>query len=71
MSAANLSRRAFLRGTAMAGGGLVVGFLLPGCSEPGLPSRASTVTGSRTRFCNSRPTAWSVSSARDRRWGRG
>ena len=37
MSAANLSRRAFLRGTAMAGGVLVVGFLLPGCSEPGLP----------------------------------
>ena len=37
MSAVNLSRRNFLRGTAVAGGGLVVGFTLGGCSTGPLP----------------------------------
>lgn len=33
MSANNLSRRAFLRTTAIAGGGLMIGFSLTGCSQ--------------------------------------
>lgn len=37
MSTMNLSRRHFLRGTAVAGGGLVVGFSLSGCSSAVLP----------------------------------
>jgi isoquinoline 1-oxidoreductase subunit beta len=37
MSTMNLSRRNFLRSTAVAGGGLVVGFSLTGCSSPTLP----------------------------------
>lgn len=37
MSTVNVSRRGFLRNTAVAGGGLVVGFSLAGCSTPALP----------------------------------
>ena len=37
MSTMNLSRRHFLRNTAVAGGGLVVGFSLTGCSSAVLP----------------------------------
>ncbi len=37
MSTMNLSRRNFLRNTAVAGGGLVVGFSLSGCSSAALP----------------------------------
>ena len=35
MSIQNVSRRGFLKSTAVVGGGLVVGFNLTGCSEPG------------------------------------
>ncbi len=37
MSTMNLSRRHFLRNTAVAGGGLVVGFSLSGCARAPLP----------------------------------
>lgn len=37
MSTMNLSRRHFLRNTAVAGGGLVVGFSLSGCGTSALP----------------------------------
>lgn len=37
MSAVNLSRRHFLKSTAVVGGGLVVGFSLGGCAEAPLP----------------------------------
>ena len=35
MKIENLSRRRFLQSSAVVGGGLVVGFNLTGCSEPG------------------------------------
>lgn len=37
MNTMNLSRRKFLKTTAVIGGGLVVGFSLTGCSKPPLP----------------------------------
>jgi len=37
MSATNLSRRGFLRTSAVAGGGVLVGFSLAGCSTPSVP----------------------------------
>ncbi len=37
MSTMNLSRRHFLRGSAVAGGGLVIGFSLSGCSSAVIP----------------------------------
>ena len=39
-TAVNASRRSFLRAAGIAGGGLVVGFALPGCGSGPLPTRA-------------------------------
>ena len=37
MSALTVSRRGFLRASSVAGGGLLVGFSLAGCSTPDIP----------------------------------
>ena len=37
MTVINVSRRQFLKSSAIVGGGLVVGFSLTGCSTPPLP----------------------------------
>ncbi|HKI73185.1 MAG TPA: molybdopterin cofactor-binding domain-containing protein, partial [Pseudomonadales bacterium] len=44
MNTVNLSRRKFLKTTGLVGGGLIVGFALPGCSPAKLP--VDTIAGS-------------------------
>ena len=48
MKSVNVSRRRFLQSSAVAGGGLVVGFNLSGCSSTALPLPVAAAEGAWT-----------------------
>jgi hypothetical protein len=50
MKIENVSRRRFLKATAVLGGGVVIGFSLTGCSTPG----AASDCGGRRGLCAQR-----------------
>ena len=48
MNTVNVSRRRFLQSSAVAGGGLVVGFSLSGCSSSAMPLPVAATEGAWT-----------------------